>query len=53
MIENTYQLVALVIFTWGAGFLSAAALFYPIGRRHGIDALAKHWKESIKERYDD
>lgn len=41
---NAGQVIGLVMFSMSVGFLSGAALFYPIGRRDGIKALADHWK---------
>lgn len=40
----TWAYIAVCLFSFLTGFLSAAALFYPVGRRHGIQALADHWK---------
>lgn len=43
-----WQLVLAVVFSWLVGFLSGAGLFYQIGRRHGIDAMAQAWREAIR-----
>jgi hypothetical protein len=40
-----WQFIISIVVMWSFGFLSGAALFYPIGRRHGIDALAEHMKK--------
>lgn len=42
----TWQIITIVGLSMGVGFLSGAALFYPIGRRHGILVMAAEWRKS-------
>lgn len=48
-----WMIIGITTLSMGVGLLSGAALFYPIGRRHGIAALAAHWKANYAGRSPD
>lgn len=41
----TWQVITITLGTMSCGFVSGAALFYGIGRRHGIEVMAAKYKE--------
>ena len=43
------QLIVAVLLAWSTGFLAGAALFYPLGRRHGIALMAAAWKKAMRD----
>jgi hypothetical protein len=45
-----YEVIGITLISWGVGFLAGAALFYPIGRRHGIEVMAEHWRTFNREK---
>lgn len=51
--STIWGIIGIVSLSMGVGLLSGAALFYPIGRRHGIAALAAHWKTHYAGRNPD
>lgn len=47
MIELSHgQITLIILLAWVSGFFSALAFFYPLGRRHGIEAVSQHLRAS-------
>lgn len=43
----TGQMITVGVLAWVSGALTAGAFLYPLGRRHGIEALAQHWRGAL------
>lgn len=44
-----WQIITITLGSMGVGILTGAALFYPIGRRHGISVMCTHWRKAMRE----
>ena len=49
----TTQMAVAVVLAWVSGALTSACFFYPLGRRHGIAAMAAHFKRIWREQNHD
>lgn len=46
---RNWEFIAAVVVIYGVGFLSGSTLFYPIGRRHGVNVMAELWLKAGRD----